>query len=354
MTEQDAFDIFLRYYLLTLAVSIPALIALITLLKEITFPLRKKKGDWQGVVYDAITKLPIPGATVRVYSQPDRRLKEVQTTPKSGGFGFLVPPGHYLIKVDHRDYRFPAMKVHGHKDSVYKNIYHGELLTSGGEKGIINVNIPMEPLAPARAAVTPRYLQRLFTSVKILVLMTGTIISAYLFYRLGWWALYIILIAYAATWIITLAGFFHPRKYGLATNLAGLPIGMVIVRALDELGRIKATVVTSEDGKFLMNLSPGNYLFDASRIGYESARTKPTPISNAADLGNVILRLEKLPPAPSTDRSSIPSPEMQRKLAEGRSRARTLAKRSLLVTKHIKRLDLQGAPDRQSGSRNAN
>ncbi len=354
MTEQAVFNTLLQYYILTLVLSIPSLIALIASLKTIVLPLQRKRGDWKGVVYDATTKLPIPGAAVRIYSEPDKRLKEIQVTPQSGTFSFLVPPGHYSIKTAHPRYRFPAAMIHGRQDSVYKNIYHGELLTSGGgEKGIINVNIPMEPLTRARAVTISWYLKRFFASVRVFILLAGTIISAYFFHRLGWWILYIILLAYAATWAITLAGFYHSRKYGLATNLAGGPIGMVIVRALDELGRIKATVVTSEEGKFLMNLSPSSYLFDASRIGYESARTKPTLISNAADISSVTLRLEKLPPVPSTNRYAVPSPRMLVKLAAGRRRARALTKRSLLVTKHIKRLNLQSTPDRQSSSRKA-
>jgi len=352
MTEQAAFNTYLLYYILTLAVSIPSLIALVASLKTAILPLQRKRGDWKGVVYDAITKLPIPGVAVRIYSEPDGRLKEIQTTSQSGVFGFLVPPGHWSIKATHPNYRFPATRVRGRQDSVYQNIYHGELLSSGGgEKGIINVNIPMEPLAGARAVAASWYLKDLFTLIKVLILLAGTIISAYFFYRLGWWILYIVFAAYAVVWIITLISFYHPRKYGLAINPAGRPIGMVIIRALDELGRIKATVITSEEGKFLMNLSLGSYLFDASRIGYESTRTKITPISNTADLGRVTLRLEKLPASASA--FPAPPPRILRKLLAGRRRARPLSNRNLLVTKHIKRLDFQGPPDRQGGSHNA-
>jgi len=301
----------LRYYVLVAIGGLPLLISWIAGVRNYfrhsdlrdflrrpsaVMPWKTRSSKW-GIVYDAATKMPIPGAVVKIYSEPDGRLKEAQTTPQIGTFGLLVPAGRYSIKVLRSGYTFPSSSVTGATDGYFQHVYHGgpiEVSDKGGGKGLINVNIPLDPMHGTVAVAFPQVIRRIFVFLRLLFLAAGTAMAGYLFVAyFSHWPSHLLVGLYALTWIFTGFGLTRPRGFGLVSGPNRRGIGMVTVRALDEFGRIRATVVTSDDGKFMMTLEPGNYLFNASRIGYESVQTKIHSITKPEDLSKVNIRLQK-------------------------------------------------------------
>lgn len=111
------------------------------------FGLRKKRTPW-GVVYDAITKIPLDLAIVRLFAQTTKKLIDTQVTDKQGRFSFIAPPGEYYIETRKPPLVFPSKIVAGKNDGDYANVYHQEPFTISQPEQAIAVNIPLDPLNP--------------------------------------------------------------------------------------------------------------------------------------------------------------------------------------------------------------
>lgn len=91
-----------------------------------------------GMVFDAISKMPIRGAIVRIFGREYNRLLETMVTDNEGRFQFLVKPGIYYIKVIKDGYRFPSHAGTG---------YQGETIeVTKQKKAMINVKIPLDKI----------------------------------------------------------------------------------------------------------------------------------------------------------------------------------------------------------------
>lgn len=89
-----------------------------------------------GVVFDDKTKKPLPLAVVRLFSMPDKKLRETKITDNLGRYSFITKPGQYVLDVARQSYQFPTKGEAGYK---------GELIKIGISGGIIVEDIPLEP-----------------------------------------------------------------------------------------------------------------------------------------------------------------------------------------------------------------
>ena len=114
--------------------------------------LRRRKYRKWGMVYDALKKLPIDLAVVRLYEQylnPGEKMKRwrlisTQVTDKQGRFLFLAKPGAYHIQVAKAGFRFPSNFLQNIKeDRGFTDIYHGETFEVAEEK-VLTYNIPLD------------------------------------------------------------------------------------------------------------------------------------------------------------------------------------------------------------------
>lgn len=108
--------------------------------------IRKKRRYW-GIVYDSKTKQPIDPALVELIDATTGKVVKQSITDISGRFGFLDSAGVYRIRARKTHYVFPSALITGSTDSIYKNIYRGELITVSEQSDLITPNIPMDPIA---------------------------------------------------------------------------------------------------------------------------------------------------------------------------------------------------------------
>jgi hypothetical protein len=94
--------------------------------------------------------------------------------------------------------------------------------------------------------------------------------------------------------ILDIRSLFKQKNYGKILDKNGRALDRVVVRALGRGGKIKATAVTGDDGRFSFSLNPGQYSFVASRSGYATSKMEYIDIQRVTDLGRVVLRLIKL------------------------------------------------------------
>lgn len=269
---------------------------------SIFFPPTKKGQESWGTVYDSLSKKPVSGAVVKIYTEFSGRLKDVKYTNKNGEFAMFVPNGTYRLIVIKSGYRFPSSVVIAKRDGKYIDVYRGEYLdiktASNSKRAPINVSIPMDAvgfsLYEAVFATSVSFGKRFFTIIRYPMTLFGLFLSLYLALKYGYFVQYLILALYVVVIAFDIRGFFKSKNYGRILDQGGGALERVIVRALGKTGKIKATAVTDEDGRFIFNLNPGQYTFIASRNGFATSKVQYVDIAKPSDLGQVVLRMIKI------------------------------------------------------------
>ncbi|MGE5623830.1 MAG: carboxypeptidase regulatory-like domain-containing protein, partial [Methanocella sp.] len=123
--------------------------------------------DPSGVVYDAVTGLPVAGATVSIYQESDPVTPlATETTDAHGQYSFLVPAGSYRLTVAVPGYGavppgsqlvvVPAGNglgtAPGSQDGPYTDIYYGDAFTVAAVP--LHFDIPLDPTGFALLALT--------------------------------------------------------------------------------------------------------------------------------------------------------------------------------------------------------
>ena len=263
----------------------------------------KEKPAW-GIVYDAVSKKPIHRAVMRIFSEPDGKQRDIQTSNKRGGFGFLVPKGKYVITVSATGFSFPSHILAAHTDGKYINLYRGGKITISAsskeniEKAPIMINIPMDPsrMAVLDIAVVGAlsFIHKLATTIRVPVMIIGTLASVYLSVEYSRFIDWFILSIYLVLWALEIRNLLNRKAYGIIIDDSDRPVSLAIVRIIDAQGKIVATVVTGDDGKYFSSINAGAYRFDVTKPGYHTAKSRPYKISKARDLSRVKIRIEKI------------------------------------------------------------
>lgn len=255
-----------------------------------------------GVVYDSVTKRPLSHVRVQIITA-DGKVRETQFTNENGSFGFLVPAGKYKVTAMKKGFVFPSNIVPGASDGQYHDVYHGKEVNvetdqkKGTTRSSVNLSIPMDQtkmtamdLAISSAALT---VKRFLGYTRLPIMIVGTVLTAYLAWIKPGLLNYAFLAIYLALWVVEIRLMAKPKTFGIVRDSSGNPLGLAIVRALDTAGHVKATVISSDDGKFIINIKPGTYYFDATRLGYKPSRSEKISIKGLGDLGKIKLVLKK-------------------------------------------------------------
>jgi hypothetical protein len=105
-----------------------------------------------GVVYNALSKAPLPGVTVSLFTGEGALVKTI-TTDAKGTFGFKVKQGVYRIRIDAPGFTFPSGLLHGNmQDTIGKSslthLYFGEPFALKSMQKM-ELNIPVDPSSVA-------------------------------------------------------------------------------------------------------------------------------------------------------------------------------------------------------------
>lgn len=310
---RDALPVVL--FLGALVSSVPLLLMLVAMIPSISRSLSrlgllfmppawpKEKPAW-GIIYDAVSKKPIARAVMRIFSEPDGKQRDIQTSNEKGEFGFLVPKGEYSIIASATGFSFPSHILIADRDGKYTNLYRGGKITvsassqEDSKKAPISINIPMDPsrLAVFDLAVvgTLNFVHKFTTTIRIPIMLIGTLVSIYLSAKYSRFIDWFVLGLYIILWALEFRDLFKKKTYGIIVDERQNPVSLAIVRIIDLQGKIVTTVVTGDDGKFFANINPGTYRFDIVKPGYRSTRSKPYQISKLQDLHRVKIVLAKI------------------------------------------------------------
>lgn len=233
------------------------------------FGLKRRSKPW-GTVYDAVTKQPIDPAVVSLINQSGREVGSA-ITDIDGRYGFLTSPGIYTLKAGKTHYRFPSQILAGKEfDEFYNQLYFGELITVD-ETGVINRNIPLDPLGfdwneftknksqflkiSSRRELIQTWLFGVLYFLGFAVAVGQTVVSPAVF-DFVILALYVVI--YAGQWWWRA----HYPVRQLKRQGINEPLPFSVIRLfLTDLNQEVKRVVTDELGRFYLLVRPGEYYY---------------------------------------------------------------------------------------------
>ena len=306
-TAQTAADIAVPAIAVATAASAVSLFAAFNLLPFlqyiISFPAlifgrRKRKG--YGVVYNAISKVPVDLATVRLYQVLEfatqdqnlpfsERLVASRVTDKNGRYFFLAQPGKYRIRAMKPGFAFPSDYLKQVKDDrIYLDVYHGEHVVVNESNALITANIPLDP-SQAVAAAPPAAIRRKLLLQKIQGAMTwgGLAVSGvFAFIRPN--VLMFSLVGVQVLVFVISKRLATPRKaksWGIIYDKqTGRPLSQVIARIFEpKYNKVLETAITDSRGRYSFLLGPNEYYATFEKEGFEKKEIRPIDYTNRQD-----------------------------------------------------------------------
>ncbi len=234
----------------------------------VAFGLKKRVRPW-GTVYDAVTKQPLDPVYLELI---DKDSKQVATaiTDLDGRYGFLVPPGYYMLRPKKTNYIFPSVLLgHVTRDEVYLDLYFGNYFEIKRDNEVITKNIPMDPegfdwneFAKHEQKLMKFYSKRTLWLTKIsdIAFSIGFLVSLIAFlsnpvlYNILIFSLYILLL------ILKEAGVSLGKLGTIVNKKTGKPLSYAIIHVYSAaLGNEVIKKITTEYGQFYLLIPNGTY-----------------------------------------------------------------------------------------------
>jgi len=221
-----------------------------------------------------------------LYSWPDNELRKTVIANNLGEFGFLIPKGKYIIMAAAPGYQLSGSQqkqlhapfLEKRSDGYYDNIYYsGEVISVDSNKqgkSVMNISIPMNPTIQKTSKQQVLNYFHLFlkfiNKIRIPLLLIGTILNILTIVYRGTILDFITIGLYLIMWIVEAYHFFYKsRAAGKVVDASNdKPLDLVLIRLLDKkTNRLVDTTITDQEGKFMLNANPGDYIIKISKRG---------------------------------------------------------------------------------------
>ncbi len=237
----------------------------------------KRRSGW-GQVYNALNKLPVDLATIRLVHAETGRILQSKVSDKKGRYAFVVDPGSYRLEVSKTNLVFPSALLKDLKsDGRRIDIYHGENIIVTAEDAMITANIPLDPAGEFRKPIRivlekiGRRLQAVLSWVGLLV----TIASLYISPK---WYVWLLLILHVG---ISL-GFKRIAKppkiksWGIVYDAGSRkPLPKTVARLFSsQFNKLVATQITDSKGRYYFLAGDNHYYVTYDHPEYQARRTE--------------------------------------------------------------------------------
>lgn len=230
-----------------------------------------------GQIYNALNKLPIDLATVRLLNAETNQLVQSKVTDSKGRYAFMVGPGKYKLQVFKNNFTFPSLNLMGIKDDGQKtSIYHGEELAISDEDAIVAVNIPLDPLGSKEKPVKI-FWHQFSRQLKIITSWTGLIITALSLYIAPRWYMWVLLgihvLFFVAFYRLSIPA--KIKSWGVVLDkMSKAPIGRVVARLFNaQFNKVVATQITDGRGRYYFLAGDNEYFVTYNHPEYEVEKT---------------------------------------------------------------------------------
>ena len=240
---------------------------------------RKRKAF--GIVYNAVTKVAVDLATVRLYDANTNRLVKSMVTDGEGKYFFVANPGQYRLVVAKHGFIFPSTYLQGVKDDgVYLDVYSGQTIEVTQRDATIAANIPMD-IAQGEKQQTPGFLawRRFLRKAQVLFALSGTVLSGIVYVFSPSWLTAVLAVGQLVVFALCLrlARSRKPRGWGVVYNAQSRrPVGNAVVRLFEpKYNKLVETTLTDSLGRYSFLIGPNEYFLSTNREGYEEHVVRP-------------------------------------------------------------------------------
>jgi hypothetical protein len=256
----------------------------------------RKRAKW-GLVYNALNKLPIDLATVRLISLETNRVVQSKVTDGKGRFIFMVNPGKYRLEVQKGSFVFPSKFLEGYKSDGQKvDIYHGETIEVL-KPASITATIPLDPLGAQKKPLRLVW-EKIGRKLQVVISWSGILITAASLYISPKWYIAALLVAHVGFYLIfrRLAMPPKPKNWGIISDDSSkAPISRVIARLFNsQFNKLVDTQITNADGKYYFMAGDAKYYITYEHKEYHPQKTDIIDLEGKdADVLTVDVKLKK-------------------------------------------------------------
>ncbi|WKZ28704.1 MAG: fibronectin type III domain-containing protein [Patescibacteria group bacterium] len=253
---------------------------------------RKRKG--YGTVYNALTKLPVDLASIRLYRTTTNRLVRTAVTDKQGRYAFIVEPGEYRLEVTKPGYVFPTKYLTGRKeDAQFLDLYHGESIVVSSEGGIITANVPLDPIEMIKT--TRRlFLEELGRRVQNVLAFSSVVMTLIAALLYGHLYLYILVVAQLVLYLLfrRLARTPRPKNWGIIYDEhTKRPIPFAVARIIEtQYNKTLESRIADSKGRYNFLVGSSKYFITVEKPGYEPTKTNELDLTKKGGEAGVVSR----------------------------------------------------------------
>jgi uncharacterized repeat protein (TIGR01451 family) len=259
---------------------------------------RRKREEW-GVVYDALTKLPVDLAVVRLYSKETKKLIQTRVTDKQGRYLIIAKePGKYYLSVSKLGYTYPTQYLKNDtQDIKYYDLYHGEEIEVTDKKSTIAVNIPLDPVEQRVASVKEVLRSYLIKNLRLIVAYLGIILAVLVVIiiptviTIGALIIHLILFVIFRRLIVPK----KPKGWGIIyDSRTKKPVKQAVIKIFDmRFNKLLGAQVTDSKGRYAFLVGKNEYQMLTEKPGYQRKQVRPVDLVRNEEIINLDISLEK-------------------------------------------------------------
>lgn len=263
--------------------------------------LRKRK-SW-GVIYNALNKMPVDLAVVRLVEESTGRIVQSQVTDAQGRYLISAEPGEYHLEVDKAGFSgFSKLLRDKEEDAKFIHLYHGGKfqITETEIESVLNYNIPLDPVDEVKGnnLVIKEYTKRVTQNVICVIGLLASVLSFVVSPKLIIFAF--VLLHLMFYWLFY--RFSHKKvtagSFGSVTEMMmEEPISKAVVRVFDSMyNKLVDTTVTDRKGRYAILVGPSKYYTTYEKDGFEKKQSEVLDFSSEKTngMGGLINRDEEL------------------------------------------------------------
>jgi hypothetical protein len=250
------------------------------------FARRRRKNI--GTVYNAISKVPIDLATIRLLDSNGKLIKTT-VSDRQGRYIIKASPGLYLLDVKKTGFVFPSQYMFGKdKDVIYENIYFGGKIEVKEDNIIISANIPLDPSQDVSLHSASKLLFTRFLRVVCHVLAISGLILAIVIFMIqptivSGCIVVLHIVIYSLTRLLTM---WHKTKgWGVVSDMQKRkPIKNTVVRLFEpEFNRLIESTITDGNGRYAFLAGPNNYYITFEHPEFDKQEVRPIDYSKKTE-----------------------------------------------------------------------